>query len=400
MNNLQLTLFDYNQLDTETRIVVQQRTSEIKALMKRTAQDIIEIGEKLIEVKGRLPHGAFGGWLESEFGWGTAQAARFMQVAERFGDKIYQIDKFAPSALYLLAAPSTPDEARAEAISRAEAGERVTHQAAKEIVNGYKQPSNGIKQCGICSNLYDAGKFQNCPYCYKKQHGLRTGFIDGLVEMVNNNVDLTGNPKPVSPFYEQSAPILLQADAPVSYFETPMGQAVGVTIFSHESVEYYTPMEYIEAVREVFGGYIDLDPASCKMAQQTVKAKRYYTVDDDGYSKRWGGKVFLNPPYSKTGGDSNQGLWSNKLIEEYESGDVTEAILLVKAALGYNWFEDIWVNWPVCFSRERLSFQKPDGTTEGKSKQASAIFYLGPNVDRFREIFKMFGRVIMPEGWR
>lgn len=47
----QLALFDYDALDTETRIVVQQRTTEIKALMKRAASDIIEIGQKLIEVK-------------------------------------------------------------------------------------------------------------------------------------------------------------------------------------------------------------------------------------------------------------------------------------------------------------------------------------------------------------
>ena len=39
----------YAALDTETRIIVQQRTSEIKALMKRAATDIIEIGQKLIE---------------------------------------------------------------------------------------------------------------------------------------------------------------------------------------------------------------------------------------------------------------------------------------------------------------------------------------------------------------
>lgn len=133
-----LIIFDYSHLDTETRIFVKQRSSEIRTLMKRTAQSVIEIGEKLIEVKNQLPHGSFGEWLEIEFEWGTSQAARFMQVAERFGDKIYQIDKFSPSALYLLAAPSTPDEARAEAISRAEDGERVTHQAAKQIVNEHK----------------------------------------------------------------------------------------------------------------------------------------------------------------------------------------------------------------------------------------------------------------------
>lgn len=139
-SNIQLTLFDYDTLDAETRIVVQQRTSEIKALMKKTAQDIIEIGEKLIEVKGKLPHGGFGGWLAAEFEWTPQHARRFMAVADAFNGQNEQIERFAPSALYLLAAPSTPDDARAEAIERAEAGERITHAAAKDIVADHKPP--------------------------------------------------------------------------------------------------------------------------------------------------------------------------------------------------------------------------------------------------------------------
>ena len=65
----------YTSLDAETRIVVQQRTSEIKTLMRRTAQDIVEIGQKLIEVKAQLGHGLFSAWLRIEFEWsrGTAE---------------------------------------------------------------------------------------------------------------------------------------------------------------------------------------------------------------------------------------------------------------------------------------------------------------------------------------
>ena len=36
--------FDYAALDAETRIVVQQRTSEIKTLMRRAASDILILG--------------------------------------------------------------------------------------------------------------------------------------------------------------------------------------------------------------------------------------------------------------------------------------------------------------------------------------------------------------------
>jgi hypothetical protein len=55
----QLTLFDYNALDSDTRFLSRWRTIEIKGLMKRAAEDIIEIGQKLIEVKHKTGHGNF-----------------------------------------------------------------------------------------------------------------------------------------------------------------------------------------------------------------------------------------------------------------------------------------------------------------------------------------------------
>lgn len=121
--------------------MVQQRTGEIKALMKRTASDIIEIGKKLIDVKVRLGHGHFGGWLESEFDWSWDTANNFMRVADKFRN-FQNLESFAPSALYLLA---KNDEARAEAIERAEAGETITHAAAREIINGYQPPANQLR---------------------------------------------------------------------------------------------------------------------------------------------------------------------------------------------------------------------------------------------------------------
>ena len=62
--------------------------------------------------------------------------------------------------------------------------------------------------------------------------------------------------------------------------------------------ENYTPAVYIEAVRRVLGE-IDLDPASRRIAQETVKAKRFFTKEDDGLRQVWTGRVFLNPPYAR-----------------------------------------------------------------------------------------------------
>lgn len=176
-----------------------------------------------------------------------------------------------------------------------------------------------------------------------------------------------------------------------------MSQKLSV-LLSHQNTEWYTPSLNIEAARRVLG-QIDLDPASSEQAQKTVKATNYFTIDDDGLNRDWCGRVYLNPPYSTTAGKSNQEIWSRKLSAEYEKGNVTAAILLVKSSLGYNWFEGVWDLYPVCFVRKLIKFTSSEGKT-GPAKLGSAFFYLGPDVERFIEVFTEFGRIILPEGTR
>lgn len=132
--------FDYASLDADTSHFVQQQTGEIKVLMKQTVQGILAIGLKLLEVKHKLKHGKFGDWLAAEFEWSQDTASNFMRVAERFGNNP-KISEFAPSALYLLAARSTPELARVEAIARASAGEQITHKTAKALKQKYGSTS-------------------------------------------------------------------------------------------------------------------------------------------------------------------------------------------------------------------------------------------------------------------
>ncbi len=130
--------FDYTALDASTSQFVQQQTGEIRGLMKRTVESIFEIGQRLIVVKERLGHGRFGSWLETEFEWSQDTASNFINVAKKFG-KFPNFSEFdmAASALYMLAAPSTPDAARDEALARAKAGESITYKAAKNIKQKY-----------------------------------------------------------------------------------------------------------------------------------------------------------------------------------------------------------------------------------------------------------------------
>ena len=133
--------FDYSSLDGETSRFIQQQTGEIRMLMRRTAQDIFEIGQKLIDVKQKLGHGQFLAWLQAEFAWKERTARNFMYVAKQFKSATIADLELAPSVLYMLAAPSTPEAAREEAIARAEAGESISKETAQKIKQKYQKTS-------------------------------------------------------------------------------------------------------------------------------------------------------------------------------------------------------------------------------------------------------------------
>ncbi len=130
--------FNYSDLEPETIQFIDRQTAEIKALLKKTAQSIVEIGQKLTEVKQKIGHGKFGSWLNSEFNWSVSAANKFMQVSKEFKFINFTNLEIAPSALYKLAAPSAPAAARKEAIMRAEKGEYVTYTTAKKLIQKYK----------------------------------------------------------------------------------------------------------------------------------------------------------------------------------------------------------------------------------------------------------------------
>src|SRR4051794_2431488 len=92
-------------------------------------------------------------------------------------------------------------------------------------------------------------------------------------------------------------------------------------------VEYYTPPEIMGAVHAVLTR-IDLDPASCEVANQIVRASRFFTAADDGLAQPWHGRVYCNPPGGKRGSESRQGLFWDKLVTEYESGRIEAAVFL------------------------------------------------------------------------
>lgn len=163
--------------------------------------------------------------------------------------------------------------------------------------------------------------------------------------------------------------------------------------FSSESVEWYTPARYLEAVRQVLGD-IDLDPASNQQANATIGAKKFFTQDDNGLRKKWSGRVFMNPPYGKTEeGKSLASAFCNKAIEEYEAGNIDACIILINSLHSQAWQAPLYTH-TVCFVDHRIQFISGDGQTNKNPTFQNIFVYLGTDVEKFSAAFAKFGYVM------
>lgn len=146
-------------------------------------------------------------------------------------------------------------------------------------------------------------------------------------------------------------------------------------------VEWYTPPNIIDLAREVLGT-INIDPASNLIAQEWIKADKFYTKDTNGLDKPWKGKVWCNPPYSA----SLIKKFTKKFADEYLSGNMTEGIILTNSGTDTAW------NTPLkqglqAYTNGRISFLQPDLTEKGKGSRGSLFTYFGPNPQKFIEVF-------------
>ena len=152
--------------------------------------------------------------------------------------------------------------------------------------------------------------------------------------------------------------------------------------------EWYTPVAYIESVRTVLGD-IDLDPASCTAANETIGAGAFYSEADDGLTLPWTGRVFLNPPWHKLGSE-----FAERLMQEHEAGHVSAAIGLFNAhATDQAWFQP-YFRHPLCFTDHRIDYDSPDDK-RGSSMHGSVFAYLGDGRGAFASEFRKWGAVVV-----
>lgn len=91
-------------------------TTEILMLKQQTAQNIIEIGKRLIQVKESLDHGEWGKYLEDRVDFSQETARKFMQIANEYSNSNAGLNlELGTRKLWLLL--SVPSDQREEFIS-------------------------------------------------------------------------------------------------------------------------------------------------------------------------------------------------------------------------------------------------------------------------------------------
>lgn len=296
---------------------VKVEIENIRTRLKRTADDIIAIGNSLIAIKDSVGHGQFIPLLKAEFDMSIDSAQDFMRVARKVAEKNWNIQHLPTSVIYEISSKSMPDE------------------IAERVISGDISPT-------VAAIRTEKTKAK----------------LDAVIDIVDSYPPEKRNAFNPSP--------------------------------GERDNEWYTGAKYIDAAREVMGS-IDLDPASCEMANLTVKASRYYTKEEDGLNNPWVGNCWVNPPYGREGGKSMIYAFIEKLIREYSIGNVQQAIILTPADTDERWFQLLW-DYPICFASHKLSFDRPDQT---KSRQffGTAFAYIGHDRERFIDIFEQFGPI-------
>lgn len=181
-----------------------------------------------------------------------------------------------------------------------------------------------------------------------------------------------------------------------------------------DSPEWYTPTKFVEAARLVMGG-IDLDPASHEEANRTVKAARFFSIEDNGLTQRWPGRVFLNPPGGKDSDGkalvpqfwlkllaewvmcrTEQAIWIGYSLEQLQT---LQCIKAVKTPLDF----------AMCVPNRRIAFVENEAkrlarmeklraagknpNVDSQPSHANYISYLGPNREMFEKVFYPIGQV-------
>lgn len=186
----------------------------------------------------------------------------------------------------------------------------------------------------------------------------------------------------------------------------------------NEDFEYISNYDMIQSAYALLEE-IDLDPASSKVANTYVNAKKFYTPLDDGLNEQpWFGNVYLFPPsgayffdkrhqrWKKTRASSptltsSHAVWFRRLYKAWLSGEIKQGLYFTNCPDMIRYEQKLF-DFPVCIPRTPPTLLCHT-STEIKNKKTctSLVVYLQPMenpgaaTEKFIEIYSPKGRVLV-----
>lgn len=150
--------------------------------------------------------------------------------------------------------------------------------------------------------------------------------------------------------------------------------------------DFYTHRRLIEPARHTMG-VINLDPASCREANEIVQAERFFNAAENGLLQEWQGNVWLNPPFGLWAG------WTAKALSEWRSGRVSQMCLLLSTrSLTDKGVHPLVTECDALMvSYGRIPFWGPKATPS--PDDGHVVMYFGPKVREFADAYRQVGTV-------
>lgn len=118
-------------------------------------------------------------------------------------------------------------------------------------------------------------------------------------------------------------------------------------LFSSNSSIWATPQDFFDNLNGEFHFTLDV----CALPSN-AKCKEYYTPEDDGLSKTWQGRCYMNPPYGR-----EIIKWVEKAYTSVKNGEADICVCLLPARTDTRWFQNFCLKSnDIRFVKGRLHF--------------------------------------------
>ena len=163
------------------------------------------------------------------------------------------------------------------------------------------------------------------------------------------------------------------------------------------SNEAYTPAYFIDPIREFANGF-DFDPFSCELANETIKANEYGTLEngiensDTGYNWQYHNTLWINPPYSTN--ELKRAI--NKVIEFKEGKEIYLLLNTDNSTEAYRLCLKHCTALMLVY--KRIKFVRPYATsTKDQNNRSQTLFFFGriKRAFEFKQELSSLGKVFI-----